>query len=253
MACMPGLRRANWPNAMAPSLLLVAALASGPAAAASIPADFRGVWAPRCTDSSAPRLTIESDSIQVAVGGRSHVFSGIDVSRTWIGGARASGPGIWFPTSSAPGQPFAFVAAAAQGAKGTIVLEEGHPDHGREIRSLFGVAFRRCPSEAAMIQPGSAAVSGEQPGYVGLWSRQLAWCADADSRIRFTLRGTEEIESACDFDRIEGGNGRWSVRQTCRAEGTTTRSRMDISVEGERMTLVFPGKKGSPTRLLRCR
>lgn len=120
------------------------------------------------------------------------------------------------------------------------------------MKSLFGVPLRRCPPGAVAIQPGSTAATGDQPAYVGLWARQKAWCSEDDRRIRFTLRGTEAVESTCDFDRIEGGNGRWTVRQSCHVEGTTTRSRMEISVEGDRMTLVFPDKKGRSTSVMRC-
>ncbi len=253
MACMPELRGLFGPRAGGLLLFLAAGLLVGPVGAEEIPAEFRGTWALRCTDPAAPRLVLAAGGIEATTGGRSYRFDDVDISRTWMGGVRASGPGIWFLVSRKPGQSFAFVAAAAQGAKGTIVLEESDPADARELKSLFGVAFRRCPAGAAAIQPGSAPTPGEQPGYLGLWARQKAWCADDDSRIRFTLRGTEEIESACDFDRIEGGNGRWSVRQTCHVEGTRTRSRMEISVDGDRMTLVFPDRKGSRTRLVRCR
>jgi hypothetical protein len=253
MACMPCLRSYLWSRMLGRSVFLVAALSSGPVLAEAIPADFRGIWAPACSDPSAPRLTVGADSLNLSLGGRSHGFAGVEISRSWIGGARASGEGIWFLASRRPGSPFAFVAGAPQGAKGVMVLEAGHPKHGQEMKSLFGVAFRRCSSEGSAAVPAPAAAQSEPPAYVGLWARQVTWCSDSERTIRFTLRGTEEIESACDFDRIAGGSGKWSIRQTCHVEGTKTRSRMDISVEGDRMTLGFPDKKGSRTRVLRCR
>lgn len=253
MARMLGLLSRRRSRAAGFLLCLAAALLSAPVDAEEIPAEFRGTWSPRCTDPAAPRLVLAAGGVEVTAAGRSDRFGGLDISRTWMGGVRASGPGIWFIVSRRPGQPIVFVAAAAQGAKGTIVLEESDPDYARQLKSLFGVPLRRCPPGAGAIQPGSTAAPGDQPAYVGLWARQLASCADADSRIRFTRRGTEEVESTCDFDRIDGGDGRWSVRQTCHVEATKTRSRMEISVEGDRMTLLFPGKKGGPTRLVRCR
>jgi hypothetical protein len=249
MHLLRGFRRAM---VTVSSLTLVVVLSSISAAADAIPPEFRGAWATRCTDAAGPRLSIAAGRIEATINARSHRFDGIDVSRTWMGGARASGPGIWFLVSPKPGQPFAFVAAAAQGPKGPIVLEENDPTYARELRGFFGVAFRRCPAEAVPHRASSAPAADTQPAYVGLWARQKSWCSDDDRRIRFTLRGTEEVESACDFDRIEGGNGRWSVRQTCHVEGSKTRSRMEISVEGDRMTLAFPDRQGSRTRVVRC-
>lgn len=137
------------------------------------------------------------------------------------------------------------------------MLEEGHPDFGREIRTLFGAKFVYCPAGDNAAAPSSnAARAGAtegvgSPSYVGLWAQKIAWCSDDDSRIAITPRGTNEIESACDFTHVTGKSGRWSMRQTCHMEGTSTRSRLEIAVDGDTMTMSFPGKK-SKVRLVRC-
>lgn len=233
---------------------LAALLIATAARAESIPPEFHGQWAQRCSDPAAPRITLESGRATLSSPGRTRSYSGIDVSRTWLRGAKASGNGIWFLISTERGKPFAFIAAAERGARGPLVLEEGHSDHGRELKSLFGRTFHRCSVERpAQARPGPAsASSGGEPAYVGRWARREQWCSDPERRIRFTARGTEEVESICDFDRVSGGDGRWSVRQSCHVEGTTTRSRLEIRVDGDGMTLIFPDRRGNSTRLVRC-
>lgn len=132
MARMPGLLNRRRSRAAGFLFCLAAALLTAPVDAQEIPPEFRGTWALRCTDSTAPRLVLAAGGVEVTAAGRSDRFDGVDVSRTWMGGARASGPGIWFLVSRRPGQPFVFVAAAAQGAKGAIVLEESDPAYARQ-------------------------------------------------------------------------------------------------------------------------
>lgn len=116
------------------------------ASADQIPAQVQGTWSTRCTDASAPRVSIGSRAITIFSNGQRHVYSGVEVSHTWYGGAKASGDRVWLPTSKTPDGPYDFIAAPPPyGKKGFLILEEGNPDAGQEIKNLFGPKFSRCP------------------------------------------------------------------------------------------------------------
>ena len=145
-------------------LILVAVLSLGffPATALAdqVPPEFLGTWGQRCTDPAAPRIALEPEQITITSSGRRYTYAGVEVSHTWFGGARASGDRVWLPTSKEPGAPFEFIVAPPPyGKEGFMILEEGHPDHGREVKSLFGPEFYRCPDSASAPENKPAASS----------------------------------------------------------------------------------------------
>ena len=132
--------------------LLVAVLATlvpSAAWAEDVPASLQGTWSTNCHDPAAVRIVLGAETVSIVVNGQRHDYAGVSVSRTWHGGARATGDRIWFPTSKTPGQAFEFVVAVTPGEQGVLVLEEGHPQYGRDVRSLFGSNFRRCGGDTA--------------------------------------------------------------------------------------------------------
>lgn len=99
------------------------------------------------------------------------------------------------------------------------------------------------------------AASAQQPGYVGRWAPEASWCRNAPGTtdelpMRFSARGLEGFEMACQFDRIRGGAGEWDISATCRGEGMTEKRRIMLRREGE--TLVWTERKRDTLRMVRC-
>lgn len=142
----PFHRSTGQPVLVGTILFALASIAPLPASA-QVPPEFHGSWGQSCSDPAAPRILLEPDSITVTSSGERHSYAGVIASHTWYGGVSASGDRLWLPTSKEPDSPFAFVVAPPPyGTQGAMTLEEGHPEHGREVRHLFGSEFHRCPA-----------------------------------------------------------------------------------------------------------
>lgn len=115
-----------------------------------VPANLQGSWSRNCKDLGTNSVNIDSAAVTVVVKGKRHVYKGIDISRTWFGGAKATGDTIWLLMGKRDGKEFEFIIAATPGKQGFLVLEEGNPDRGQEIRSLFGKKLLYCGSRTSM-------------------------------------------------------------------------------------------------------
>lgn len=111
------------------------------ALAQEIPSELLGAWSEDCANPAAAQIILQPNAVAIISDGQQHVYTGVDVSHSWIGGARATGDRIWILTSRDPGNPYEFVIAQEPDA---LVMEEGHPDLGREVKALFALKFGRC-------------------------------------------------------------------------------------------------------------
>lgn len=163
--------------------VVMSALLTAPALADQVPAEFHGAWSRRCDDPAAPRIELERDRVTIVTSGQRHAYAGIVASHTWVGGAKADGKRVWLPISKQPDGPFAFVLAPPPyGRKGVMTLDEGHPDHGREVRSLVGSKFSRCP--AGGVAPSETKAAPPPQGAVN-------WIAKASAQpVGVNLNGT---------------------------------------------------------------
>lgn len=172
MACVAG--RASW-------ALGVIACVSFPSIARAelVPEEIRGIWSQDCEDPSSAKVTIEPPVVTIVVEKQRDVYEGVEVSRTWYGGVKASGDTIWLPTSKAPGQKLELVVAATRGKNGFLMLEEGHPDFGRDIRQVFGRKFQRCAAQAGGPDSRSPAQALDVPVVEQGGDGQMATCASS--------------------------------------------------------------------------
>jgi hypothetical protein len=146
------MRRSTYFEGVSGKLLLLAALLPAalmalPVAAQTVelPAQALGTWARKCTDGKSPRIVIGPSRVSVTTNGKSHHYTGVDISYTWYGGVRATGDKAWVLVSKNPGAYYEFIVEVAMtGSKRAIKLEEGADGHGREVRKLFGKRFGRC-------------------------------------------------------------------------------------------------------------
>lgn len=132
------------------------------ALAETAPSSATGTWRADCSNAST-QIVIEPRRVTIASRGKEHAFSGIEVSRTWVGGARASGNKVWLLVSARPNGPYAVVIEVSPGKQASLTLDEGHPDHGREVRPLIGTKFQKCSGTKAAIG-GEAASPPAAPG-----------------------------------------------------------------------------------------
>lgn len=162
---------------------VMSALLTAPARADQVPAEFQGAWSRRCDDPAAARIELERDRVTIVTSGQRHAYAGIVASQTWFGGAKADGKQVWLPISKQPNGPFAFVLSPPPyGRKGVMTLDEGHPDHGREVRNLVGSKFSRCP--AGVAAPSETKVVPAPQGAAN-------WIAKASARrVGVNLNGT---------------------------------------------------------------
>jgi len=142
------------------ALCVAAVMPAAPARAEGVPAGLRGTWSLDCANPNAAQLMLEAANVTLVTAGRRHAYAGVEVSYTWVGGARASGDRVWLLISKAPNGPFAFVIATTRGKRPVLVLEEGHPEHGREARRLFGAKFLRCTGAPAQSDRSDAPAAG---------------------------------------------------------------------------------------------
>ena len=142
------------------ALCVAAVMPAAPVRAEGVPAALRGTWSLDCADPNAAQLVLEAANVTLVTAGRRHAYAGVEVSYTWVGGARASGDRVWLLISKAPNGPFAFVIATTRGKRPVLVLEEGHPEHGREARRLFGAKFLRCTGAPAQSDRSDAPAAG---------------------------------------------------------------------------------------------
>lgn len=112
--------------------------------ATPFPSELLGTWSQDCGDLSAAKMIVQPEMITVLRQDDQLLYRGVEISRTWFGGVRASGDRVWILTSKERGQPFEFIIAQENGL---LVMEEGHPDYGQEVKSLFGKRFHLCDRE----------------------------------------------------------------------------------------------------------
>jgi hypothetical protein len=134
---------------LAASAALAAAAVPSAARAETVPAEYQGAWSLDCADPAAAQVVVGPDAVAVLTGGGRLSYAGLEVSRIWYGGIKATGDRVWLLVSKEPGQPFEFIVELAARKRGPLSLEEGHPDHGREMKRLFGPKFRYCGTDTA--------------------------------------------------------------------------------------------------------
>lgn len=143
------------------SAALAAVVVPSTVLAASVPLEFHGTWSQNCADPAAAQFVLEQTAVKVVAGGKRYSYAGVEVSHTWYGGAKATGDRIWLLTSKEPNQPFDFIVELTFG-RDFLVVEEGHPDHGREMKRLFGPKFQHCGA-AKDVQAGSGPLAAQKP------------------------------------------------------------------------------------------
>lgn len=143
------------------SAALAAVVVPFTALAGSVPLEFQGTWSRNCADPAAAQFILEQSAVKVVAGGQRYSYAGVEVSHTWYGGAKATGDRIWLLTSKKPNQPFDFIVELTIG-KDFLVVEEGHPDHGHEMKRLFGPKFQHCGA-AKGAQAGPALQAAQKP------------------------------------------------------------------------------------------
>lgn len=115
------------------------------ARAAELPPEALGTWAWNCELADSPRVSISPGSVVVTIGGKRHRYGGVDVSWSWEGGAKADGSSAAVLVSKRPNGPFAFVfMVPVKSDEPFAMMESGHPDHGKAVRSLLNKAFVKC-------------------------------------------------------------------------------------------------------------
>jgi hypothetical protein len=153
------------PTALVATLLAMAGEIATPSIAWAdpVPAVFLGTWSPDCANKQAARIILEPATVTIVLNGKNRAYTGIEVSRTWMGGAKATGDKAWLLTSKGPGQPLEFVVAPQSNQFSALVLEEGHPDYGRGIRHLFGPRFQRCTTGDKRAQEAGGSMIAGNP------------------------------------------------------------------------------------------
>jgi hypothetical protein len=218
----------------------LAALLFATAVASEVPAEFQGVWSQRCNDPAAPRITLEPDRVTVMVSGQRHIYAGVTASHTWFGGARASGRQVWLPVSKEP--------------NGVITLDEGHPDHGREVKDLTGSRFSRCDApkaQSASGASGAVTVPGSDLGpFVGKWTDAaggLRYCSYNFDGYLIGRTTLEDNDSRCRLRRLRQDGDTHMADLACNIEGSPSRKTATFRiVNADRITI-------NGTAYLRCR
>lgn len=119
--------------------------------AEELPSRLVGAWSQNCTNPAAAQIILQPGGAAIIAEGQRQIYGGIEISHSWMGGARATGDQVWVLASKQAGQPYDFVIASKSDS---LVLEEGHPDHGQEVRHLFGSRFDRCPTGNSQVPQG---------------------------------------------------------------------------------------------------
>lgn len=148
------------------SVALAAVVIPFTALADSVPSEFQGIWSRNCADPAAAQFVLEQSAVKVIAGGQRTSYDGMEVSHTWYGGVKATGERVWLLTSKEPNQPFDFIIELTFG-KDFLVVEEGHPDHSREMRRLFGPKFQHCGA-AKVVQTDPGPNAGQKPAGAAL-------------------------------------------------------------------------------------
>ena len=208
------------------------ALLPATAVADQVPLEFRGVWSQRCNDPAAPQITLEPDRVTVIASGQRYTYAGVTASHTWVGGARASGKQVWLPISKEPNGPFAFILQPPPyGKKGVMTLDEGHPDHGREVRNLTGSRFSRCDapkSQSTLGASGAAGTSDSDLGpFVGKWTDAaggLRYCSHNFDGYVISRTTLEDNDSRCRIRSLRKDADAYIASLSCNVEGSSSRA-----------------------------
>ena len=116
-----------------------------------VPAEFLGRWSATCGDPGAAQVWLSPITVTVVSDGREDIYSGIDVSRTWEGGVKATGGRVWLLVSKEKTGPFDFIVELASG-RSSLVITDGSPSHGAQVRHLLGTEFHYCDDDAGPKQ-----------------------------------------------------------------------------------------------------
>jgi len=119
-------------------------------------------------------------------------------------------------------------------------------------------------AEAATPAPQAEAVAAEQPtesapaadkaAMLGIWAADPAWCSGQGEGTPITISETEfgGRENRCQIDALDAAGGGWTASLTCQGEGKTTTERVEMTPEGNRLTLDYLDRGTEPVSLSRC-
>ena len=128
------------------AILLAASL---PAAALTLDdyPEYRGTWSLNCKNPSADKVQVDIDKVIITHTGTPHEYRGVELSHTFVGGARADGKNAWIMISKVPDGEYVFIAEVpGHKRKGPLVLDEQGDGAGAEVKPLWGKRFQKCPS-----------------------------------------------------------------------------------------------------------
>jgi hypothetical protein len=225
----------------------LAALHPATAMADQVPVEFQGVWGQRCNDPASPQIRLEPDRVTVIMSGQRFTYAGVTASHTWFGGARASGKQVWLPVSKEPDGPFAFVLQPPQyGKRGVLTLDdEGHSDHGREVRSLKGAKFSLCDAAKSQSASGVSAAAPTRDSnigpFIGKWTDAaggLRYCNFNFDGYRISRTMIEDNDSRCRIRSVRKEADAYAAALSCNVEGRSSRATATLkAINDDRITI----------------
>ena len=139
--------------------VMVGGMTTWAALAQPVPSGLVGAWSEDCSNPAAAQIILQPNAAAIVAAGQQHIYAGLEISHSWLGGAKAEGDRIWILTSRKTGQPYEFILAQEADA---LVMEEGHPDFGQEVRTLFGTRFVRCGTGGKQARTNSGVMAGAE-------------------------------------------------------------------------------------------
>lgn len=112
-------------------------------------------------------------------------------------------------------------------------------------------AERTSPEAEPPVAKGEAG----DPGFVGRWAADPAWCGNtigAERPIRITASRFEGYENQCDVTALVRGADGWDATLACEAEGQQSTERVGFAVDGDTLTLTYRDREGGPVTFTRC-
>ncbi|SCZ00006.1 hypothetical protein [Microvirga guangxiensis] len=110
--------------------------------------EYRVVWSLDCKNPAADRVDVKLDNITIFVKGTPHVYRGVELSKTFSGGARADGKLAWIFGSKEKDGDYVFIAEVpGYGRKGPLELTPAGYTPVPDLEPLWGKKFKKCPAE----------------------------------------------------------------------------------------------------------